>query len=122
MATERHGAAHRITAWRPVSGWTSSQGPIVSALNLGEGDWQHRLEVTKHSAAPGYSVSLDFTRDVNRGGIHTEQYSAGPFRTQRYAEIAGEALTNRVEAGRKAADQYRTGSYHESAAEIRANR
>ena len=109
--------------WKPRPGNVSNmRGNVVSSRSEGEGEYAHALEVTQHRNTPGFSVDLDYTRHVNRGGIESEQYRAGPYKTQRRAEIAGDALHARAEAESASAADYQVGEYFESADEIRANR
>jgi len=113
----------KASTWDPRPGNVSNmRGNVVSAKSVGEEPYAHRLEVTQHRDTPGFSVDLDYTRHVNRGGIETEQYRAGPYKTQRRAEIAGESLHERAEAESTSAADYQVGEYYESAEEIRANR
>lgn len=122
MPTERHGAAHRIKSWRPVTGHTNTSGSVVSAKDLGEQPYEHYVEVTQEASpqGPRYSAGVDYVDNVAAHGTETSQYRTGSFRTQRRAEIAGESLANRAYSGK--AEMYRTGSYYESADERRANR
>jgi len=109
--------------WKPRPGNVSnSRGNVISAKSVGEEPYSHALEVTQHRNSPGFSVDLDLTRHVNQGGIESEQYRAGPYRTQRRAEIAGDALHARAEAESETAANYQVGEYYESADEIRANK
>lgn len=119
----RHHPGRKAANWQPRPGNVSnSRGNVIASRSEGEGEYTHNLEVTQHSSgSPGFSADLDLVRSVNRGGIETEQYQAGPYKTQRRAEIAGDALLNRAEAGKRVED-YQIGEYYESADEIRANR
>jgi hypothetical protein len=113
----------KASNWRPVSGQTTERGQVVSARDLGEQPYEHYLEVTEEAdpAGPRYGANVTYTHDVSpRYGIETGQYRAGPFRTQRRAEIAGESLANR--AYNDKAELYKVGSYTESPDEIRANK
>ena len=119
----RHHPGRKASSWDPRPGNVSnSLGNVISAKSVGEEPYAHRLEVTQHRGDAGFSVDLDYTRYVNRGGIDTEQYRAGPYKTQRRAEIAGESLHQRAEAEDASAADYQVGEYYESAEEIRANR
>ena len=119
----RNHPGRKASSWDPRPGnVTNSLGKVVSSKSVGEEPYAHALEVTEHRNSPGFSVDLDYTRGVNRGGIESEQYRAGPFKTQRRAEIAGESLHSRAEAESATAANYQVGEYYESADEIRANR
>ena len=136
MPKERQGAAHKITAsrtqnqaehhqstqakWKPRAG-SNMQGNVVSGRYAGEEPYEHRLEVTQGRKSPGFSAGVDYVNYVGGHGTESSQLRAGPFRTQRRAEIAGDALLNRAEAGKQVED-YQIGEYHESIDEIRANR
>lgn len=113
----------KASNWRPVSGQTTERGQVVSARDLGEQPYEHYLEVTEEAdtAGPRYGANVTYTHDVSpRYGVETGQYRAGPFRTQRRAEVASESLANR--AYNDKAELYKVGGYTESPDEIRANR
>ena len=117
-----HHPGRKASNWDPRPGNVSNmRGNVVASRSEGEGEYAHNLDVTQHRGDTGFSADLDYTRAVNQGGIETEQYQAGPYKTQRRAEIAGDALLNRAEAGKRVED-YQVGEYYESADEIRANR
>lgn len=113
---ERNGAAHRITRWRPITpgDQTGPRGTTVSRRREGEGNYTHDLAVTQGSR--GYTADIDYTSYVGHEGVYSDQFSAGPFKTQRRAEIAGGALYDRAEAD--TADEYKTGSDFTSAEEL----
>jgi hypothetical protein len=113
----------KADSWRPVSGQTNERGQVVSARDLGEQPYEHYLEVTQEAdpAGPRYGANVTYTHDVSPTyGVETGQYRAGPFRTQRRAEMASESLANR--AYNDKAELYKVGGYTESPDEIRANR
>ena len=103
---ERHGAAHTIKSWRATQ-HTSPHGDIVATATVdSDHPYTHQASVTRGGA--GFSAGLDYTSAIGPSGINTEQFSAGPFRTQRRAQIAASSLLDRAEADK--ADNYRTGS------------
>jgi hypothetical protein len=110
--------------WDPRPGNVTTQhGRVISAREEGEQPYQHYLEVTEEAdpAGPRYGANVSVTHDVSpRYGIETGQYRAGPFRTQRRAEIASESLANRAYSGK--GEMYKIGGYTESPDEIRANK
>lgn len=116
----RHSPRRKADAWRPITGQTNTKGSIVAAKYLGEDPYEHRLEVTQGRSSPGFSADVDYVENVAHHGTETSQYSAGPFRTQRRAEIAAESLANRAYSGK--GEMYKTGSYYEPEQERRANR
>ena len=115
----RHHPGRVASNWKPVTGHTNASGRVVSKQYQGEDPYEHRLEVTESRTAPGYTADVDYVENVAGHGTDTSQYQAGPFKTQRRAEIAAESLANRAYSGK--ADLYRVGSYYESADERRAN-
>jgi hypothetical protein len=116
----RHHPGRVASNWKPVTGHTNTVGNVVSNQYVGEDPYEHRLEVTQGRKSPGFSADVDYVEHVGYHGTDTSNYRAGPFRTQRRAEIAAESLHNRAESG-KDLETYKVGSYHESADERRAN-
>ena len=126
MAGGKDTSAHpgrKADNWRPRPGnVTTEHGSVIAAKELGEQPYQHYLEVTQEAdpAGPRYGANVTYTHDVSpRYGTETASYRAGPFRTQRRAQIASESLANR--AYNDDAELYKVGGYTESPDEARAN-
>ena len=124
MADERNGAAHRIThthnksdveSQPPASPhrWQGSAGNVTSmsgrltasASDLDEHEMGQELSAWE---GKGGHVGQVENRVPMVGGADFETYEAGPFRTQRRAQIAAESLGARIYKG--AADNYRRGT------------
>lgn len=120
----RHSPQRKAESWKPRPGnVTTEHGAVISARDQGEEPYQHYLEVTEEAtpAGPRYGANVNYTHDVSpRYGVETAQYRAGPFRTQRRAEIASESLANRAYSGK--GEMHKVGGYTESIDEIQANR
>jgi hypothetical protein len=116
---ERHGAAHRITSWKPSGGnVTSMSGTLVSSRrdDIDADDYSGQTHEVWQSRGGGYSAAVEH-REPAMGGAEYTNYGAGPFKTQRRAQVAAEALGARVYRGN--ADNYRNGrTQHFSHAEI----
>lgn len=129
---ERNGAAHRIVQthakgdvqsqppasphrWHPSAGnVTSMSGKLTgTASDLDEHDMGQ--ERTTWANPQGHVAQVE-NRVPMIGGADFETYEAGPFRTQRRAQVAAEALGSRIYKG--AADPYRRGTQFLSHAEM----
>lgn len=97
--------------WRGIAPWEVTQpglGKLTSVSNYNlegrtgiemgawEGEKGHTAEVREHLVRYSFSGYPEFDEDT---------YTAGPFRTQRRAQIAAGGLARRVEGGR--AEAYR---------------
>jgi hypothetical protein len=93
----------KAETWRPRSGTTGPLGSLtqryenldVNRLGLSHEVWEQggrytgAVTHTAHDPYPGY----------RGGGFQTSNYVAGPFRTERRAQVASEALGRRAERG-----------------------
>jgi hypothetical protein len=94
--------SRRAETWRPSTSTTGPLGTLTQRYQnvdtnwMGlshevwekEGRYMGAVTHTEHDPYPGY-----------RGGVQTTNYVAGPFRTERRAQIASEALGKRAERG-----------------------
>ena len=111
---ERKGAAYRITQSRPagtepasrqnIYPWNPSNS-IGTDIEANDDETRLAMSVSRHPSGGHESEVTRFNSwDPEDPSAH--QYSAGPFRTQRRAQIAAESLGQRVVGDSDKADQY----------------
>ncbi len=131
---ERNGASHRIVHTHAAKGdterqppasphrWSGSPGNVSSMLGTLTGTAtdldEHDMgqEMTTWAGRGGGHVAQVEHREGAYGGADFTHYEAGPFKTQRRAQVAAESLGSRIYKG--AADPYRRGTQFLSHAEM----
>jgi hypothetical protein len=129
---ERNGASHRVMHTHAKSDvesqppasphrWKGSAGNVTSMAGTLTGTAsdldEHEMgqELSTWAGKSGHVAQVE-NRVPMVGGADFETYEAGPFRTQRRAQIAAEALGSRIY--KDAADPYRRGTQFLSHAEM----
>lgn len=116
---ERKGAAYRISATRPGGGdaaprltsypWSKSN-EINTSTEAYDDETRVSMSVSPDSHG-GHMASVVREDDYDPESGRGDRYGAGPFRTPQRAQIAAEALGNRV-VNHGDTDQYHRERYH----------
>ena len=131
----RHHPARQVgrenSPWSPWSQGTDYTGAYQgSTTSKYEGAYPHTIDVWRSHEGRHDAFHASYEHIVGYSGSsresavqHSENYAAGPFRTPKRAQIAGEALANRVALGKESpGGRYHTNPSYTTAAEARYDR